>query len=823
MQSDSTANNNNIKTYWQISLFDFPNDYQNILDSLEQIPSSINHIKTFEDIIECEQFIRSLSDDDCIVFITTVPLGQQIIPKIHQLRQVLVIYIYSTEIQSNESWFRQFRGIYSQLNQLATLMPSRYRRRPGREVDDLFSFNIFGTDGDQEKSTAELDGHFIHSQLLIETLQKMKSTSTVIEEFIHFCQDHEHIKDQNCYLKLVHEFKNEYSSDKAVWWYTRDSFVYRMLNKALRVQNIDVLFVFRFFLRDIAQQLKENQWSSPGYVYRGQSLSKYELKRLQQSVGKLISINSLFSTTLYRDVAEVYVGDTDTEGLEKVLFIIYADPLIDGIKPFADITFLSEFHQEGETLFMSGSIFQIESIQIDENGVWLIELKLFGDHDEVLKPIFNYLQRESRRCELDLLEFGNLLHDMGKFEDSKNYYNRCLKLLPSDDHAWKPYCYYLLGLVATESGDDKCALNLLSKSLNIRRQTLKSSDPSIADTLTAIARVHYNSCNFDQALQSYHEALGIFQQAFREYDRTSAMIYTNIGVVCKEQKLYSDALDYHKKAEEIRLKHLPASHFRFGTSQNNMGEVYQCLGEYDTALEYYERALEIYKKSLPSEHIEIAIVLVNKGSIKEEKADLQTALPFYKKALNICLGMWPVEDRHLLRIKDIIQSAENARENMELSEPLPELFKKLFRPFKCIASLDPRTLYRQTHHLFVDNIICCGLVIHDQRCVYVADIKKHEVREYRLGDNNEAIEASGNGQGDGLNQLGFPTNLFVDRQKNIYVSDNSNHRIMKQNKGAKEGLFVDTKGTRYVAEGDNQPITVIAGGNGQGAGANQLN
>ncbi|CAF4131523.1 unnamed protein product, partial [Rotaria magnacalcarata] len=125
--------------------------------------------------------------------------------------------------------------------------------------------------------------------------------------------------------------------------------------------------------------------------------------------------------------------------------------------------------------------------------------------------------------------------------------------------------------------------------------------------------------------------------------------------------------------------------------------------------------------------------------------------------------------------------------------------------------------------LFVDNIICCGLVIHDQRCVYVADIKKHEVREYRLGDNNEAIEASDNGQGDGLNQLGFPTNLFVDRQKNIYVSDNSNHRIMKQNKGAKEGLFVDTKGTPYVAEGDNQPITVTAGGNGQGAGANQLN
>ncbi|CAF1989296.1 unnamed protein product [Rotaria magnacalcarata] len=656
MQTNSTENNNNVKIFWQISLLDFPNNYQNILDALKPSPSSINHIKTFENIIECEQFIRSLSDDDCIVFIATVPLGQEIIPRIHQLPQV---------------------------------------RRPRREADDLFSFDVLSTDGDQEKSTAELDGHFVHSQLLIDALQKMKSTPAVIEEFVRFCQDQKDIKDQNCYLKFVHEFQNEYSSDKSVWWYTRDSFVYRMLNKALRVQNIDVLFVFRFFLRDIAQQLKENQWSSPGYVYRGQSLSKYELKRLQQSVGKLISINSLLSTTLYRDVAEFYLGDR--EGLEKVLFIIYANPLIDGIKPFADISLLSDFPQEGEILFMLGSIFQIESIQIDERGVWLIELKLCSDHDEVLKPIFNYLRRESSRCKLDPLAFGNLLHNMGKFEDSKNYYNRCLKLLPSDDHVWKPYCYYLLGLVATENGDDKGALDLLNKSLNIRRQTLKSSDPSIADTLTAIARVHYSSCNFDQALQLYREALAIFQQAFGEDDLTSAMTYTNIGVICNEQKIYSDALDYHKKAGEIRLKHLPSGHFRFGTSWNNMGEVYQRLGEYDTALEYYERTLEIYKKSLPSEHIEIAIVLVNQGSIKEEKVDLRTALPFYKKALSICLRMWPVENLHLLRIKGIIQSAENATENMDLSEPLPEIFKRLFRPFKCIASLDPRTVYRENH------------------------------------------------------------------------------------------------------------------------------
>ncbi|CAF4615373.1 unnamed protein product, partial [Rotaria socialis] len=105
------------------------------------------------------------------------------------------------------------------------------------------------------------------------------------------------------------------------------------------------------------------------------------------------------------------------------------------------------------------------------------------------------------------------------------------------------------------------------------------------------------------------------------------------------------------------------------------------------------------------------------------------------------------------------------------------------------------------------------------------------------------------------NQLNEPRYLAVDRQQNVYVSDKNNHRVMKWNKGAKEGivvaggqgegnaltqlsyphgLFVDTLGTLYVADalnhrvmrwtqGDKKQGTVIVGGNGQGAGANQFN
>ncbi|CAF4914479.1 unnamed protein product, partial [Rotaria socialis] len=157
--------------------------------------------------------------------------------------------------------------------------------------------------------------------------------------------------------------------------------------------------------------------------------------------------------------------------------------------------------------------------------------------------------------------------------------------------------------------------------------------------------------------------------------------------------------------------------------------------------------------------------------------------------------------------------------------------------------------------MLIDNIVCYGLAMDEQRYLYVSDYAKNEVRRYELGDNVGTLVAGGNGVGAGLNQLNGPTYLFVDRDHSVYVSEYSNNRVMKWNKGAQEGIVVaggqgqgsaltqlniplgivvDTLGTVYVADcyndrvmrwtpGDNTQGTVIVGGNGKGAGANQFN
>ncbi|CAF1104096.1 unnamed protein product [Adineta steineri] len=69
---------------------------------------------------------------------------------------------------------------------------------------------------------------------------------------------------------------------------------------------------------------------------------------------------------------------------------------------------------------------------------------------------------------------------------------------------------------------------------------------------------------------------------------------------------------------------------------------------------------------------------------------------------------------------------------------------------------------------------------------------------------NGITVAGGNGEGQQSNQLNHPIGMFIDKNKNIFIADTSNHRIVEWKCSAKEGQ-------------------IIAGGNGQGTRMDQLN
>src|SRR5690348_10721964 len=96
-----------------------------------------------------------------------------------------------------------------------------------------------------EKLTVDLQDHFSQSQLLINSLC-MRSKPEGKNELMSLSKQI-YKKDSN-ELNTIEKFEKDYTTEVALTWYTKDSFLTQLLNKALRTQNIDILFLFDFFI-----------------------------------------------------------------------------------------------------------------------------------------------------------------------------------------------------------------------------------------------------------------------------------------------------------------------------------------------------------------------------------------------------------------------------------------------------------------------------------------------------------------------------------------------------------------------------------------------
>ncbi|CAF4061081.1 unnamed protein product, partial [Rotaria sp. Silwood1] len=143
----------------------------------------------------------------------------------------------------------------------------------------------------------------------------------------------------------IDDFERNYKPDEALCWYTQGSFVYQTINKALRTQNIVIIFKFRSLFRDIYYQLKKLQDQQEPLLgekklYRGQRMASSELKQLQENVRGLVSLNTFTSTSIDRDIAMVFLNPQGHDNhFRSVLFeyIIDSSISLSDLPPFADI------------------------------------------------------------------------------------------------------------------------------------------------------------------------------------------------------------------------------------------------------------------------------------------------------------------------------------------------------------------------------------------------------------------------------------------------------------------------------------------------------
>jgi hypothetical protein len=212
-------------------------------------------------------------------------------------------------------------------------------------------------------------------------------------------------------LKLLttNEFEIEYRSEQdAIRWYTKESFLYCLLNEILRVETINLIVKLCYFIQDLhnllalmqVDYLKSLRSSNCALLtlYRSQVMTWKDLEnQFRLNKGNLVSMNSFLSTTTDQSVARMFSGDgliKDSERYVSVLYEITFDIRLPHSVPFAELVGRNNFDDENEVLFSMGAIFRTGDTYEENRYLWTVGLTLTTEEHEQWNVLTEHLQQD---------------------------------------------------------------------------------------------------------------------------------------------------------------------------------------------------------------------------------------------------------------------------------------------------------------------------------------------------------------------------------------------------------------------------------------------
>ncbi|CAF1024709.1 unnamed protein product [Didymodactylos carnosus] len=461
-------------------------DYYN--STLISLRRFISCVKIFADPDSCIDYISSIENEKVFIVLSGF-LGEVVVPLTYELPQIEFIYIFCHNKGKHEQWANNYckiHGVFNDKNSLFFKMAEDVKAFS----NDISSMTLLTKESSFQDRTTLYGGLFY--PLVIEMLNDIPATDDAKNEMIKECRMY--YKDNVKQQEEIDDFEKTYKADKAIWWYTKNTFVYRLLNKAFRTQNIGIMIKFRFILADINTQLSslETNHMGPLYrsmidtnkniltVYRGQQLSVNELQQIKDRLNKRISMNTYLSATTDKYVALIFAGDgSQRPHFESVLFEINID-IRDRLlgrkccKPLLFIDKLSEIPHEKEILFSLRTVFKVESIKQLDNGIWHIVLRLVKQ-----KHQWNAVRRI-------FLKPKNLLPQVIKFfcrgvDDSleKAYIATVIYELPANIRDTVT-CYVALASVCSYAEDYRTQLKIYSEIIKLFHDALPPNHPFLS-------------------------------------------------------------------------------------------------------------------------------------------------------------------------------------------------------------------------------------------------------------------------------------------------------------------------------------------------------
>ncbi|CAF5113340.1 unnamed protein product [Rotaria sp. Silwood1] len=456
-------------------------------------------------------------------------------------------------------------------------------------INCLMAFNSVEQCFKSVQDVTKDQARFMWSQTLMKVLVELPQTNQSKQEFIEECR--RQYKHNNSQQRQITEFEKTYSSSGAISWYTRNGFLYRIINKAL--QNEVLICMGAVFRIEFIDKVNEDIWHVKLISVDHNDYAKLDdlenylktetnttftclgLGRILQKMGEYDQAQALYEILLaelpanHSDVFAIY------NDLGMALFKIQKNPQI-------TLNYLLQ------SLTLSMKTFPKYFLMFTQTMINICSVYSAS--------------RNSNRA-LSLLHLT--LRILGFIRSNNAFQIMSLQ---------KSETYNNIDCIYLKRGRLSLTLKYLKISLRIQKKYLPSNHPDIALTLNNIGMAYVQQFDNEKAYKYFPEGAKIVEESlpFEHHDDV-AQLYNNMGLLEYNRNNFDKALICYEKARVIQLKCLPPIHWKIGILYNNIGLVYFEQAQYDMALNMFQESWNILQQCLLPDHPEICHAHINIG------------------------------------------------------------------------------------------------------------------------------------------------------------------------------------------------------------------
>jgi len=634
-------------------------------------------VKTFTEWEEASKFIKD-AKAICHV-ITSGKNGELLCKEISSSKNVSSVYIFCANKKYHSTWAKSYPqiacvedDIKPVLKKIEQNLLKWYQDTSSLKLN-LPAFAPVFNDGDKS------DMNNLH--LYLKALTNFKNRAQAKNDFITLSRATYPHKEQRQFIDKFEKKYKTYNKADILNWYTKECFLYKLINNCLRVASTDSIQYCRLLLKDLEQAIKEqyqaksNKWN--GVLYRGAYLSGEEWKVLKENLGKEIEIHGFLSASKKTTTPLALMEDDS----DKKVFISIIVPkgLHEEEQGFAEIAEFSEFPGEQEVLFNVRSRFTVletedkHSLDLPYRHLVLLYgaqgfRKFLAEAENVEKEV-SIPSSENISCEickktgihqgtgsgkmffLSLADLQNRTYICQKclskyrkdnntpllcipiLEELTNYTTKikgCVMTFPKKKDLY--LSLYLYGYSCEKCKIKKCNLYLKCTQCNEGKEKwCADCRDNVSGCMKAGHAVVLESSPFSfwcekmSEAESYHLR---YQNGILTEDKlfTQAEVYSQSSQHQKVIEFYTAFLQRYEKTSDYLER---------ATAYNNLGRAYESKADYPEALAHYFKCLELSKSALGKDHPDLTTPYNNIGNVYKRQGDFSKAQEYYSKALNL--------------------------------------------------------------------------------------------------------------------------------------------------------------------------------------------